>query len=288
VGVLSVELRPGTPEDAPDVGRICYEAFYAIATEHNFPPDFPDADFATFIASMLLANPRVYSVVATVDGEIVGSNFLDERSTITGVGPITVDPRTQNRQVGRALMDDVMRRSDEKGAAGIRLVQSGYHNRSFSLYSKLGFDVREQLACLQGPILNVEIDGHAVRAATDADLDECDDLCRRVHGHDRRAELREAVVGGSAFVVEHEGHITGYTSGLGFVGHSVGESNDDLKALMGAGQELIGVGILVPTRNSDLLRWSLGQGLRVVQLMTLMTKGLYNEPVAPFVPSILF
>lgn len=285
---MGVELRPGTPEDAEALGRICYEAFHAIATEHNFPPDFPDPGFATFVVSMMLANPGVYSVVATVDGEIVGSNFLDERSSIVGVGPITVDPKTQNRQVGRALMDDVIRRSDEQGAPGIRLVQSGYHNRSFSLYAKLGFDVREQLACLQGPTLDVEIEGHAVRPASASDLDECDELCRFVHGHDRHGEMQDAVEGGSALVVEHDGRITGYTSGLGFVGHAVGADNEDLKALMGAGRELIGVGILVPTRNSELLRWSLAHGLRVVQLMTLMTKGLYNEPLAPFVPSILF
>ena len=109
-----------------------------------------------------------------------------------------------------------------------------------------------------------------------------------MHGHDRSGELRDAVAQGSALVVEHGGRITGYTSGLGFIGHAVGESNDDLRALMGSGREYFGPGILVPTRNSELLRWSLHQGLRVVQLMTLMTKGLYNEPAAPFIPSILY
>jgi hypothetical protein len=30
---MNVELRPGTPEDAETCGRICYEAFGAIASE---------------------------------------------------------------------------------------------------------------------------------------------------------------------------------------------------------------------------------------------------------------
>ena len=44
----------------------------------------------------------------------------------------------------------------------------------------------------------------------------------------------------------------------------------------------------VPTRNSDLLRWCLENGLRVIHPMTLMTIGLYNEPVGAYLPSILY
>jgi hypothetical protein len=32
----------------------------------------------------------------------------------------------------------------------------------------------------------------------------------------------------------------------------------------------------------------LEQGLRVVQPMTLMTMGLYNEPVGAYLPSVLY
>ena len=285
---MSLELRPGTPDDADELGRICYEAFHAIATAHNFPPDFPDPAFATFVISAMLANPGVYSVVAELDGEIVASNFLDERSLITGVGPITVDPKVQDGRIGRALMLDVMRRSDDAGAPGIRLVQSGYHNRSFSLYMKLGFDAREQLAAIQGPVVDIPVEGHAVRVATDADLDECDAVCRHVHGHDRHGELAEATARGMALVVEHDGRITAYTSGLGFAGHCAAENNDGMKALVGSNREIFGPGMLVPTRNGELLRWLFDQGFRVVQLMTLMARGLYAEPRGTFLPSILY
>ena len=44
--------------------------------------------------------PSVWGVVAEVEGRVVGSNFLDERSPIRGVGPITVDPRGQNAGSG--------------------------------------------------------------------------------------------------------------------------------------------------------------------------------------------
>jgi hypothetical protein len=41
-------------------------------------------------------------------------------------------------------------------------------------------------------------------------------------------------------------------------------------------------------RNAELFAWCLAKGLRVVQPMTLMTKGLYNEPAGSFLPSINF
>jgi hypothetical protein len=170
----------------------------------------------------------------------------------------------------------------------VRLVQAAYHCRSLSLYAKLGFVVREPLAGLQGAPLGVEIPGHAVRPAAESDLDACDDLCRRVHGHDRGQELRGAVRQGAATVVARGGRITGYATGIGFLSHAVGENNDDLKALIGAAAEFGGPGFLLPMRNADLFRWCLEQGLRVSQTMTLMSIGLYNEPAGAFLPSVLF
>jgi hypothetical protein len=89
-------------------------------------------------------------------------------------------------------------------------------------------------------------------------------------------------------VVEHGGRITGYTTMVGFFGHTVGENNEDLKALIGAAPDFPGPGFLLPTRNSEMLRWCLKHGLRIVQSMTLMSLGLYNEPRGAFMPSILY
>ena len=47
-------------------------------------------------------------------------------------------------------------------------------------------------------------------------------------------------------------------------------------------------GLLLPSRNGEVFRWCLARGLRVVQPMTLMSLGLYNEPRGAFLPSILF
>jgi GNAT superfamily N-acetyltransferase len=281
-------LRAGRSEDAETCGLICYEAFKAIADEHNFPPDFPSPEVSGGLLTSLLSRGDIYRVVAEVDGRVVGSNFLWENGTIAGVGPITIDPAAQNVAVGRRLMEDVLQRARERGFAGVRLVQAAYHNRSLALYTKLGFDTREPLSNLQGEAIEQQIPGYAVRSATEEDLDACKKVCLKVHGHDRGPELLEAIRQGSANVVEHDGRISGYTTLVGFFGHTVGESNEDLKALIGAAESFPGPGFLLPTRNSEVLRWCLERGLRIVQPMTLMSLGLYNEPRGAFMPSVLF
>jgi predicted N-acetyltransferase YhbS len=236
----------------------------------------------------MFSHPGFHCVVAEAGGRVCGSNCLDERSIISGVGPITVDPEGQNRGVGRALMQSVMDRARDRNAPGVRLVQAAYHNRSLSLYSSLGFDVREPLACMQGRTRQRSVAGSSVRAARAADVESCNELSRRIHGFGRGRELADGIQRGAALVVEREGRITGYASGLAFFGHATTEANLDLQALIASAESFGGPGILVPSRNSAVLQWCLENGLRIVQMMTLMTTGLYNAPAGAWLPSITF
>ncbi len=281
-------LRPGRPDDAQILGEICYNAFASIADAHKFPRDFPSPEVAAGLMAMMLSRPDIYSVVAENGGQTVGSNFLWESDAVAGIGPITIDPNEQNSKIGRTLMHAVIRHADEKGTLSVRLVQAAYHNRSLSLYTKLGFDPVEPLSTIQGPPIGIKIEGHSVRAMSAEDLPGVDALAIRVHGHARHNEVAAAIDQGTAKVVEHDGQITGYTTGIGFFGHTVGESNEDVKALIGAAEEFGGPGFLLPTRNGELLRWCFENGLKIVQPMTLMSRGLYQEPRGSFLPSILF
>jgi GNAT superfamily N-acetyltransferase len=269
-------------------GRICYEAFSSINNQHGFPPDIPSPEVAVGLLSMMFSHPRLYSVVAEIQGQLVGSNCMDERGSIAGVGPITVAPFTQDRSIGRKLMEAVIGRAHERGFSGIRLLQSAFHNRSLSLYTKLGFDAREPISVMQGAPIKQKLEGWTVRPATEGDLGAASLVCERVHGHNRAGELSESIAHRTAFVVERHGRITGYASAFGFLGHAVAESNLDMEALLGAADSFGGPGILVPTRNAELFRWCLESGLRVVYPMTLMTIGLYNEPAGAYLPSIAY
>jgi predicted N-acetyltransferase YhbS len=283
-----VRLRPGRAEDAEACGRICYDAFAAIADAHNFPPDFPSPEIATDVLRSMLGRPGVFSVVAERGGRAIGSNFLDCRDAVAGVGPISIDPAVQDEGVGRRLMEAVHRHAEERGIGRVRLVQSAYHRRSLALYAKLGYAVREPLACLKGPALRVPVLGRSVRPARREDFAACNRLADAVLGHARGGELAEAIAAGTARVVERKGRIAGYATLVGFLGHAVGDTNADLMALIGAAEEFAGPGLLIPMRNEELFRSALNAGLRVVQTMTLMTRGVYVEPAGPYLPSVLY
>jgi GNAT superfamily N-acetyltransferase len=281
---MSIALREGRPEDAEPAGRICYEAFRAINETHGFAPDIPSPEAGVGVLASMLRHPGFHVVVAERDGEVVGSNCLDERSEIAGVGPITVDPSVQNAGIGRLLMDHVIERA--RSFAGVRLVQAAFHNRSLSLYTKLGFDPVEPLSCVQGTPLAKSLPGSLVRPATAADQAACDAVCRGVHGHARSGELADAISRSHARVVLRDRRITGYSTFIGFFGHAVGETDADVMALIAAAPAFLGPGFLVPTRNARLLRWCLEQGLRIQQPLTLMALGRYQAPRGAYLASI--
>src|SRR5260370_18986479 len=219
------KIRRATREDIDVLGDICYRAFCTVADLHNFPHEFPAPEAADGVVRSMITTPGFYGIVAELNGRIAGSNFMDERSTIAGIGPISVDPEVQNSGAGRAMMQHMLDRVAQHRMPGVRLVQVAYHSRSFSLYTKLGFETREHLSVMIGSPIKETIPGYNVRVATDADAAACDRLHFAAHGHERGRELRDAIKAGTANVVEHLGRITGYATAIGYGGYAVGESN---------------------------------------------------------------
>jgi predicted N-acetyltransferase YhbS len=283
-----LQIRPATAADRDPCARIFFDAFESLATRHNFPVEPQSREFTDFQTGMLLATDGIAGVVAERDGEIVGSGFADERGQIVGIGPVTVDPAVQDGGVGRALMQSLLDRERHRMVAGVRLVQTAYHYRSLSLYAKLGFVVREPLSVFQAENAWIGSPAPDVRPAISADLQACNALCRRIHGHDRSDELLAAINAGFARVIETDGGITGYASGFGYGWHAVADSNEQMIGLIGSAEGFMGLGILVPSRNAALMGWCLESGLRLVQQSTLMSIGLYNEPQGAWLPSIVY
>jgi predicted N-acetyltransferase YhbS len=281
----NIILRTATLPDVAECGRILHAAFAAVADHHNFPREFPSVEAATEEASILINHPDFYGLIAEQDSRILGSNFIEMRSPIAGIGPITVDPSVQNQGIGRRLMQALMDHAMRANVAGIRLSQPAYNNRTLCLYTRLGFQAREPLSMLQGAPLNIQFAGYDVRNATVADIEVCSHLCRAVHGFDRQRELADAIAQDGASVVEHLGRITGYATGVGFFSHAVAQTNGGLKALIGAATAFPGPGFLLPTRNHEMFAWCLDNGLRLIMQATLMSTGLYNEPVGAYLPS---
>jgi predicted N-acetyltransferase YhbS len=260
---VGVTIREAADADWEEAGRICYEAFATLADAHGFPHDFPTVEAAALPVRWLINHPRIHAVVAEKGGRVVGSNFLDERGTISAIGPISVDPAAQDHHIGRILMDTVLERAHARRAPGVRLLQIAYHNRSLSLYAKLGMEVRGSFAAMHGQPIKRVLPGYDVRPATLDDEFACNTLCLRIHGHTRDGELREGIESGDARVVERLGRITAYTTKISYFAHSVAETNDDMRALICEADDFGTPGFLVPLANNDLFRWCLDQGLRV-------------------------
>jgi predicted N-acetyltransferase YhbS len=284
-----VTLRDVEPGDAEACAQICFEAFGGIHDYHRFPRDFPALEAAAGLMAMWVPHPSVWGVVAEIDGRIVGSNFLDQRDPVPGVGPITVSPEGQNAGVGRKLMEAVIERG--KQAPSIRLVQDGFHMRSLSLYTSLGFEVTASCVVMNGKLRDEPAGGVDVRPVTEDDLEECEALCKKVHGFARTGALRDALQAFGPFAALREGRIVAYASTLTFwpMAYGVAESEEDMNALLlGASAALDDpIGFLVPLR-SGLFRWLLGQGLRAVKPMNVMARGEYTEPQGSWFPSVLY
>jgi predicted N-acetyltransferase YhbS len=289
---MPLTLRRATAADAPVLAPIIVAAFNSIADKHHFPRDFPDPAFAAEMAGMLTADPRVWGVVAEDGGRVIGSNFLHERDPIAGVGPITVDPAHHAGGVGRSLMRAVMQRAAEIDAPGVRLVQDAFNTTSMPLYASVGFDVREPLVLLHGRATGDLPAGVEGRPMRDADIPACDDLCRRVHGHSRANELRDAMTHFNPFVLLRNDHVTAYATcpNLWIMNHGVAETLADMEYLLTAASRATAAPLffLLPTRQAELFRWCLAHGLRVQKPMTLMTTGQYQEPRGTYFPSVLF
>jgi predicted N-acetyltransferase YhbS len=284
-----VALRPVEPDDAAECSRIIFEAFGAIHDHHQFQRDFPTLEAASGLLGMFIQHPMIWGVVAEIDGRIVGSNFLDERGPIRGLGPITVAPDGQNAGVGRKLMQAALERGER--APGVRLLQDAFHLRSLSLYESLGFDVKEPVALASGKPRSGPDPAIQVRPLEERDLDECEGLCQSVHGYERTNELRDALQAFSPLVGVRDGRITAYAASVTFwpMNHGVAESEEDTKALLrGAGEAVDGpLALLVPLRYG-LFRWCLEEGLRLVKPMNLMALGDYQEPHGGWFPSVLY
>jgi predicted N-acetyltransferase YhbS len=287
---MTLDIRATTASDAEACGRIIYEAFEGIAGRHGFLPDFPAIEAATELAQGLIASPSVLGVVAEEDGRVIGSNFLTEGDAIRGVGPITVDPRAQGSGVGRRLMQAVLDRAN--GAAGVRLLQDAFNMRSIALYASLGFEVREPVLVMAGQPAGTLPAGITVRPMGEPDLEASDALCTQIHGISRRGDLADALRFFAPLVAEREGRITAYMTAPSFwiANHGVAESVGDMQALIieAAAITAAPVSFLLPARQTALLRWCLGQGMRAVKPMTLMTMGEYRAPDRPYMPSVFY
>ena len=286
---MALELVPAEPKYINDIGRICFEAFKSIHDRHAFPRDFPDAELAIKLMGMLVERKDFYGVVALLDGKPVGSNFSSLIDEVSGIGPITVDPSCQARGIGRALMEDVMNHGKRNNIDKLRLLQDSFNLTSLSLYTSLGFDVKETVVLMQAaPASNAD---QTVRPIMENDLAIIEGLSKRIYKVSRINEVALTLVYGSpAFLRQRDGRVTGYLL-PGFFGHGVAETEEDALVLIGESARRIPhefARFFCPLRKEKFFRSALKNGCRGIKVMNLMAVGSYEPPQEVWMPSILY
>jgi hypothetical protein len=211
-------------------------------------------------------------------------------SPVAAIGPLTVHPSEEGGGVGRVLMNAALTHAHKQNHDQIRLVQSPSHLRSFVLYTKCGFTLREPLYLIQGqpPNGNSARSGSVSLVHDDNDVFMCNELCKSIYGFSREMELRQAKEQGVATMIERDSVITGYTAGIGILCHAVAKSNEDLKTLIASTSQILGPGFFVPARNHEVISWVLENGFQIGWPANLMTIGPYREPLRPFLPSLAY
>jgi GNAT superfamily N-acetyltransferase len=294
---MSLVIRPIERVDAEICGKTGYEAHKAISSAHGYPSEQPSEEFATGLIRRLLDNPNSWGVLADRQGKTLGSIFLHKfpPTPVAVIGPLTVHPSAEGSGVGRMLMGAALSQARKHNHDRVRLVQSPSHIRSFVLYTKSGFALREPLFLMHGKPQRSGINtgggggSNSVRPVRDdGDISMCNELCKTVHGFSRDMELRQAKDQGVATMTERDGAITGYAAGLGIFGHAVAKSNDDLKALIANAPAVLGPGFFAPARNREVINWLLQNDFQIGWPANLMTIGPYKEPPMPFLPSLAY
>jgi len=297
--MMSVTIRSIEQNDVESCGKIGYLAHKTISSTHGYPSEQPTEEFAIGLIKRLVDRPNSWGFVAEEkQGHILGSIFIHKfsPSPVAVIGPLTIHPSVEGGGggIGRLLMDTALDKASEQKLERIRLVQSPSHIRSFVLYTKCGLSLREPLFLMHRSDMAQHMPfpipkKSALRQVKyQNDISECNELCKRTHGFTREMELRQAKNQGIATLIEQEDTITGYAAGIGIFGHAVAKTNEDLLALIANTPTIVGPGFFVPARNHLLIKWLLENGFRIGWPANLMTIGLYQEPLTPFLPSLAY
>ncbi|WP_371100104.1 GNAT family N-acetyltransferase [Streptomyces sp. PU_AKi4] len=132
---VPVSVRPLVEPDldrADEIFRVAFGTFLGLPEPETF---FGTADY---VRTRWAADPRA-AFAATVEGEVVGSNFAADWGSVGYFGPLTVRPDLWDRGIGRRLMEPVMDRFDTWENRHLGLFTFSHSPKHLELYRRYGF-----------------------------------------------------------------------------------------------------------------------------------------------------
>jgi ribosomal protein S18 acetylase RimI-like enzyme len=82
--------------------------------------------------------------VATVGDEIIGYQLSTISTLSAHLARLAVEPRMQNRQIGRMLISELFQRCEQKGVAELTVNTQSDNQSSLALYKRMGFKLSEE------------------------------------------------------------------------------------------------------------------------------------------------
>ena len=284
---MALELVPATAEEIPTLSRICHEAFSALHDRCGLERDIPDIAVGEMIITPVVKRPDYTGVMAVLDGQIVGSNFLLHADEVAGVGPITVDPAVHSRGIGRALMQWAIDEARRRSIRQTRLFQEAINTTSLSLYTSLGFDWRDSAALMQA--MPAEADDPTIRPITADDLPAIAHLSRETFGFSRENDAAQWIaLELPGFIRILDGKPVGYLFATLF-GHAGAINDANLFALAGHAARHLPPPLarfICPMAVPGLYRAALAAGHRTLKVLSYMSLGEYVAPRGAHFPSI--
>ena len=212
---VAAVIRRATEPDlatADRVMRLAFGTFLGLPDPMSFMGD------AGYVAPRFRSDPSA-AFVATVNGEVVGSNFATHWGSVGFFGPLTVRPDYWDSGIGRQLMAPIMKCLDEWRVTHAGLFTFSHSPKHVGFYQTLGFWPRHLTAIMEravtspAPIATVQ----RISSARDGDLARWLGGCRAVaedvySGLDLTSEI-EAVrtLGlGDTVLIDRAGSIEGF------------------------------------------------------------------------------
>jgi GNAT superfamily N-acetyltransferase len=143
----SPTIGPLSERDLPQAERIFRLAFGTFLRVPEPETFWSDRDFVYGRSRA----PHVAALGATIDGQLVGSNFATRWGSVGFFGPLTVRPDLQEHRIGKALLAATMDQFDAWGTRHTGLFTFAHSAKHVALYQKFGFHARFLTAIMSAP-----------------------------------------------------------------------------------------------------------------------------------------
>lgn len=137
-----IEIRPAAAEDLNDLAAL-------LAQLH--PEDSGPGPAAGSLWERIVGQQGRTLLVAVSGGRLVGTADLLIRPSLTHGGRpaalvenVVVDAPARSRGIGRALFEEIFRRTEEAGCYKVELLTLNHRHRAHAFYRSLGFEALAQ------------------------------------------------------------------------------------------------------------------------------------------------